>query len=227
MKNDRTAQNKSERRVEKVCSIGIIKLGEIGISFWVGIERKKKIQEVEKMIQRAIAFATKAHDGQLRKGTMRPYILHPLEVGVIVARMTEDEEVISAAILHDTIEDCEGVTAQMIEQMFSKRVAELVQKESEDKSKTWMERKGATIQHLKVAEREVQMIGLADKLSNIRDIDRDYPECGEELWQRFRMKDKETIGWYYKGVEEALRKSFSEVPVYIEYRSLVEKIFGK
>ena len=33
------------------------------------------------MIQRAIAFATKAHDGQLRKGTMRPYILHPLEVG--------------------------------------------------------------------------------------------------------------------------------------------------
>ena len=116
------------------------------------------------MIQRAIAFATKAHDGQLRKGTMRPYILHPLEVGVIVARMTEDEEVISAAILHDTIEDCEGVTAQMIEQMFSKRVAELVQKESEDKSKTWMERKGATIQHLKVAEREVQMIGLADKL---------------------------------------------------------------
>jgi len=193
----------------------------------VGIERKKKIQEVEEMIQRAIAFATKAHDGQLRKGTMRPYILHPLEVGVIVARMTEDEEVISAAILHDTIEDCEGVTAQMIEQMFSKRVAELVQKESEDKSKTWMERKGATIQHLKVAEREVQMIGLADKLSNIRDIDRNYPECGEELWQRFRMKDKETIGWYYKGVEEALRNSFSEVPAYIEYRSLVEKIFGK
>jgi (p)ppGpp synthase/HD superfamily hydrolase len=193
----------------------------------VGIERKKKIQEVEEMIQRAIAFATKAHEGQLRKGTMRPYILHPLEVGVIVARMTEDEEIISAAILHDTIEDCEGVTAQMIEQMFSKRVAELVQKESEDKSKTWMERKGATIQHLKVAEREVQMIGLADKLSNMRDIDRDYPECGEEVWQRFRMKDKETIGWYYKGVEEALRNSFSEVPAYMEYRSLVEKIFGK
>ena len=84
-----------------------------------------------------------------------------------------------------------------------------------------------TIQHLKVAEREVQMIGLADKLSNMRDIDRDYPECGEELWQRFRMKDKETIGWYYKGVEEALWNSFSEVPAYIEYRSLVEKIFGK
>lgn len=179
------------------------------------------------MVQKAIDFATKVHEGQYRKGTDRPYIVHPMEVGKIVSTMTQDEEIISAAILHDTIEDCEGVTAQMIEQMFSKRVAELVQKESEDKSKTWMERKGATIQHLKVAEREVQMIGLADKLSNMRDIDRDYPECGEELWQRFRMKDKETIGWYYKGVEEALRNSFSEVPAYMEYRSLVEKIFGK
>lgn len=199
---------------------------EVGILRKIG-EEQGKIQEVEAMIQRAIAFAAKAHDGQLRKGTARPYILHPLEVGVIVARMTEDEEIISAAILHDTIEDCEGVTAQVIEQTFSRRVAELVQKESEDKSKTWMERKGATIRHLKVAEREVQMIGLADKLSNMRDIDRDYPECGEKLWQRFRMKDKETIGWYYKGVAEALRESFLEVPAYIEYRSLVEKIFGK
>jgi len=177
------------------------------------------------MIQRAIAFATKAHDGQLRKGTMRPYILHPLEVGVIVARMTEDEEVISAAILHDTIEDCEGVTAKMIEQMFSKRVAELVQKESEDKSKTWMERKGATIQHLKVAEREVQMIGLADKLSNMRDIDRDYPIDGEKLWERFRMKDKEIIGWYYKGVRDSLREAFAGVEAYEEYCRLVAKNF--
>ena len=114
----------------------------------------------------------------------------------------------------------------MIEQMFSKRVAELVQKESEDKSKTWMERKGATIQHLKVAEREVQMIGLADKLSNMRDIDRDYPVVGEELWNRFRMKDKKMIGWYYKGIQDALREAFSEVPAYEEYCHLVDRHFG-
>ena len=57
------------------------------------------------MIDRAIAFATQAHEGQVRKGTSRPFILHPLEVGKIVASMTEDQEVISAAILHDTIED--------------------------------------------------------------------------------------------------------------------------
>ena len=52
------------------------------------------------------------------------------------------------------------------------------------------------------------MIGLADKLSNIRDIDRDYPVMGEELWNRFRMKEKNTIGWYYKGLRESLREGF-------------------
>lgn len=177
------------------------------------------------MIERAIAFATQVHEGQFRKGTKRPYIVHPLEVGQIVATMTDDEEIISAAILHDTIEDCEGVTHATICQEFTERVAHLVVQESEDKSKTWIERKGATIEHLKKAPREVQMIGLADKLSNMRDIDRDYPVCGEELWNRFRMKDKKMIGWYYKGILESLKDSLAGVPAFGEYCELVGKHF--
>ena len=178
------------------------------------------------MIDKAIAFATQAHEGQVRKGTSRPFILHPLEVGKIVASMTDDEEVISAAILHDTIEDCEGITEEILREEFTKRVANLVAQESEDKSKTWMERKSATIAHLKVAPREIQMIGLADKLSNMRDIDRDYPECGEELWNRFRMKDKNVIGWYYKSICESLRDAMECTEAYREYCDLVEKNFG-
>ena len=177
------------------------------------------------VIQKAMAFATQAHKGQFRKGTTRPFIVHPLEVGKIVATMTDDEEIISAAILHDTIEDCEGVTREEIRREFSERVANLVDQESEDKSKTWMERKGATIEHLKKAPKEVQMIGLADKLSNMRDIDRDYPECGEELWNRFRMKDKKMIGWYYKGVLVSLKDSLEGVPAFEEYCKLVKKHF--
>lgn len=178
------------------------------------------------MVDKAVAFATRAHEGQLRKGTNRPYIVHPIEVGDIVARMTDDEEIISAAVLHDTIEDCEGVTEEILAAEFSPRVAAMVKSESEDKSKTWMERKGATIEYIGKAPREVQMIGLADKLSNMRDIDRDYPKYGEELWNRFRMKDKEMIGWYYKGVRDALRESFEEVELYQEYCRLIEKNFG-
>lgn len=176
------------------------------------------------MINKAIRFAVDAHEGQLRKGTTRPYILHPLEVGGIVARMTDDPELISAAILHDTVEDCEGITQEVLCREFSERVAHLVSQESEDKSKTWLERKSDTIRRLKSAPREVQMIALGDKLSNIRDIDRDYREVGEALWQRFRMKDKEIIGWYYKNIRESL-KCLEELPAYREYCALVEKNF--
>ena len=178
------------------------------------------------MVDRAIEFASKAHEGQFRKGTKRPYIVHPIEVGDIVASMTRDEEVISAAILHDTIEDCQGITREILDEEFTPRVASMVAQESEDKSRTWMERKGATIRRLKDADREIQIIGLADKLSNMRDINRDYPVVGEELWNRFRMKDKDTIGWYYKGVRDALAKDFAGIPAFEEYCSLVEKNFG-
>ena len=178
------------------------------------------------MVDRAIEFASKAHEGQFRKGTKRPYIVHPIEVGDIVASMTRDEEVISAAILHDTIEDCQGITREILAEEFTPRVASMVAQESEDKSRTWMERKGATIRRLKDADREIQIIGLADKLSNMRDINRDYPVVVEELWNRFRMKDQDTIGWYYKGVRDALAKDFAGIPAFEEYCSLVEKNFG-
>ncbi len=177
------------------------------------------------MIDKAVEFAAKAHEGQFRKGTGRPYIVHPLEVKDIVSTLTEDEEVISAAVLHDTIEDCEGVSQRILAQEFSERVAWIVAQESEDKSLTWMERKRSTIEHLRNAPREVQMIGLADKLSNIRDIDRDYPVWGEELWSRFRMKDKNTIGWYYKGIRDALKTELGESEAYKEYCKLIEKNF--
>lgn len=179
------------------------------------------------MKDRAIEFATKAHEGQFRKGTKRPYIVHPVEVADIVSGMTQDEEIISAAVLHDTIEDCPGVTKEILAREFSERVADMVAKESEDKSKTWLARKSATIEYLRTAPREVQMIGLADKLSNMRDIDRDYPVCKEELWNRFRMKDKNIIGWYYKGVRDALRDNFRDIPAYQEYCRLIEKNFGE
>ena len=151
--------------------------------------------------------------------------MHPIEVGDIVSGITKDEEIISAAILHDTIEDCKGITEEMLSEEFTPRVASFVAQESEDKSRTWLERKGDTIERIRTAPIEVQMIGLADKLSNMRDIDRDYPVAGEELWNRFHMKDKKWIGWYYKGIRDALKDVFAETEAYKEYCRLVEKNF--
>ncbi len=178
------------------------------------------------MIDEAIEFATKAHEGQFRKGTRRPYIVHPIEVADIVSTMTGDEEIICAAVLHDTIEDCDGITKDVLKLQFGERVAEMVAQESEDKSQSWEERKGNTVRRLKEASLPVQMIGLADKLSNMRDIDRDYPAAGESLWLRFRMQSKSALEWYYKEVRDALEENFHGVEAYEEYCRLIDKNFG-
>ena len=176
------------------------------------------------MIREAAEFAERAHEGVYRKGTKIPYITHPMETAAIVTAFTNEPEMIAAALLHDVIEDA-GVTKEELEEKFGPRVAFLVESESEDKSRSWMERKGTTVEHLKSATRDEKILALADKLSNIRSTVRDYLVLGDEVWQRFNQKDKEMQGWYYKGVAEAL-KEFKGHIYYEEYLMLCDKVFG-
>lgn len=177
------------------------------------------------MIEEAIQFATQAHKGQKRKGVPIPYILHPMEVAAIVAGMTTDEEVIVSAILHDTLEDCKEVTKEVLEQKFGTRVLCLIEAESEDKSKTWMERKSATIERLKTETRiEVKMITLADKLANLRSMLRDYERMGDKIFTCFNQKDPSKIAWYYRGIRDGL-KELEYTLAYKEYCRLINHIF--
>lgn len=175
------------------------------------------------MIRKAAAFAEQAHRGAVRKGTVIPYITHPLEAAVIVASVTEDPELIAAALLHDVIEDA-GVSRRQLEEEFGKRVADLVAAETEDKTKCWKERKGATLEHLKTASWEEKLVVLGDKLSNIRCTARDYFLLGEQIWERFNEKRKEQHGWYYLGVAERLQE-LGDLPAYQEYVKLCRMIF--
>lgn len=182
------------------------------------------------LLNKAIVFATSAHEGQLRKGTQIPYILHPLEAAAIVGTMTTDDEIIAAAVLHDVVEDT-NTTVEQIKERFGERVAALVASESEDKREnlsaesTWKIRKQETIDHLKTAPIEVKMITLGDKLSNIRAIHRDYNAIGDELWQRFNQKDKNEHYWYYRSIAECLA-ILDGYQAYKEYCELVEKTFN-
>ena len=179
------------------------------------------------MIDDAVEFATKVHSGQFRKGSKRPYIIHPIEVADIVAVITQDEEMICAALLHDTIEDGEGITQDIIREKFGDRVAYLVGQESEDKSKSWIERKGGTIRRLKTASKDIKILTLADKLSNMRAIHVDYLLTGEAVWNKFRMKSKDALGWYYKGIRDALASELGELPAFKEFCNLVTEDFGE
>ena len=99
------------------------------------------------MFEKAVIYATNAHNGQTRKGTNLPFIIHPMEVAAIVAAMTLDQDMLCAAVLHDVVEDCDGISIEDIRREFGDIVASYVHQESEDKSKTWVERKGQRTVH--------------------------------------------------------------------------------
>ena len=180
------------------------------------------------MINRAITFATVSHANQTRKGTNIPYILHCLEAGVIAASLaTEDgrvnSDVVCAAILHDTMEDA-YVSYATLKEVFNKTIADLVQSQSEDKTKSWRERKQATIDFLQAnTNKSVEIATLADKLSNMRAIASDYEKQGEALWDRFNA-DKASQYWYYSAIATSLTQ-LSETKPYQEYCALVEQTF--
>ena len=79
-------------------------------------------------LEEAIIYATVMHQGKVRKLVNTPFILHPLEVAQILSMMTSDEDIITAGILHDIVEDTDGTLTE-IEKRFGERVAFLVSSE--------------------------------------------------------------------------------------------------
>lgn len=183
------------------------------------------------IVGEAVAFATKAHAGQKRKGTDIPYITHPLEAAIIVATMTADPNIIAAAVLHDVMEDAK-ITKEELLREFNDIICDLVAGESENKrenlpaSETWVLRKQETLDHLKQAELPAKLVALGDKLSNIRAMRNDYELYGDKLWDRFNQKDSNKQGWYYRTLANIL-DDLSGYDAWQEYNNHVLQLFGE
>jgi myo-inositol-1(or 4)-monophosphatase len=182
------------------------------------------------LLDHAIVFAVHAHAGTERRGKGFPYIIHPMEAMEIVATMTTDQELLAAAALHDSVEDTD-VTIEDISTEFGDRIASLVAQESEERleglseEESWHDRKQAAIDRLAKASRDVKIVALGDKLSNIRAIARDYAEIGDALWQRFHAKDPKAHEWHYRGLADSLRE-LQDTSAFQEFESLINKVFS-
>lgn len=175
-----------------------------------------------KISEEAIIYATIMHQGKIRKLGNNPYIFHPLEVAQILSTLTDDEEVITAGILHDIVEDTDGTLSE-IEKRFGKRVADLVSTDSENlypgegRTATWKQRKEETLNNLSSSsDIGVKMLWLADKLANIRSLAGLYSELGDEMWRRFNQSDSELQCWYYKSVAEMIELSLNKTGAFKE-----------
>lgn len=128
-------------------------------------------------VKQAIAFATKAHRNQKRKYTGEPYVTHPIAVMEIVQEVSHTEDMLVAAVLHDTVEDTD-VTLDDIQSEFGATVAKYVDgltdiSRPEDGNRA--ERKAMDRAHTAVQCPEVKTIKLADLIHNTLSIEKHDP----------------------------------------------------
>lgn len=174
-------------------------------------------------LHEAIQFACVAHEGQMRKGTKIPYIVHPFEVAQILTDAGAEEDVIIAGLLHDTLEDT-GTSKEELEQRFGKRVRMLVEDCTQEEGKSWEERKQNYVNYLETkATLDNLMISCADKLANLRSTKANYLQEGEAVWNRFN-RGKQHHCWYFSKLIDAF-SPLQDYAMFWELNTIYKELF--
>lgn len=191
---------------------------------------------MKNITQKAILKAMTIHEGQIRKGDgTTPYILHPLEVGIILSRYTSNPVLIAAAILHDVLEDGD-IKIEELRNEFGSEVTDLVSTLTEDKTITdWAERKGENLSRL-ANNKTAYIIKTVDALANMRDLFTAIESSGEKVWEKFNAPKQLKMNYFEKILEDVkdnmpndLLKDYVSALKDLEYSDLItpkESNFG-
>lgn len=177
-------------------------------------------------IEKAITKAIELHAGQTRKGDGKtPYIVHPVEVAMIVSKYLNYEPAVIAALLHDTVEDC-NYTFEQVETDFGKDARILVELLTEDKSiLDYKMRKDMSLSILQASLKDTNhpyFIKAADAISNMRSLVGVLREKGNVVWNSFKAGKKDKIE-YYKTILHDTR-DFLPPEVFEEYVGLLKDL---
>lgn len=179
----------------------------------------------------AVDFATRAHAGQVRKGTDTPYISHPLAVSALVLEHGGDEDQAIGGLLHDTIEDCD-VSSPEIAALFGDRVAAIVDgctdsvPDASGRKPAWRVRKEEYLRHLAEASEDVLLVSACDKLHNAGAIEADKAAIGVAVFERFTAGEAGTR-WYYWALLRTFESRLGiEAPVVATLRDTLTRTYA-
>jgi guanosine-3',5'-bis(diphosphate) 3'-pyrophosphohydrolase len=164
------------------------------------------------LLFKALSFSAKKHTKQRRKDIDKtPYINHPISLANILAqRWVIDENVLCAAILHDTIEDTE-TTVDELQEHFGEKITSIVLEVTDDKSLEKSIRKQKQVEHAASISHEAKLVKLADKIANITDIINTPPAD----WSTDRKKDyfnwAKAVVNNLRGAHQGLEKDFDDL----------------
>lgn len=176
-------------------------------------------------LMRGIATASRAHDGHYRKGSGVPYISHPMAVMLIAASVTNDEDVLLAALFHDILEDVpENYSRAEMEDEFGPRVVEIVEGVTKDSSlPSWQERADAYLEQLSHGSEESLIVAAADKFHNLSQTLEDLDRDGHALWDRFRSTPSQQL-WWYTSVRNVIAERLPDMPLLADLSVLIERL---
>lgn len=181
------------------------------------------------LIDRAIGFAARAHEGQRRKIGDVPYIAHPVGVAMLLMEMGCRPAVVAAALLHDVVEDT-GVSLKEIERSFGSEVAEIVAgcTEPPKKKVSWEQRKLHMIRSLRDASLSVKLVMAADKYHNLSHANFTKNRLGQAIWRRFG-RGPEQQAWFYRNVVDSILANVQDpqtYPIFGQLSGLVDDLFA-
>jgi GTP diphosphokinase / guanosine-3',5'-bis(diphosphate) 3'-diphosphatase len=162
------------------------------------------------LLLKALAFAAHKHRDQRRKDAeASPYINHPIALADVLVNEggVTDIDVLSAALLHDTVEDTATTHEELVD-VFGARIARIVAEVTDDQNLPKADRKRLQIERAPSISREAKLVKLADKLVNLRDV-ADHPPAKWDLARRQEYFDwaKQVIDGL-RGAHAALEAAF-------------------
>lgn len=162
------------------------------------------------IVARARAFAEARHEGQTRKDRhRRPYVTHLAEVAQLAARFGGGEEVVAAAWLHDTVEDCPPTSLAEIETAFGATVRAIVAEVTDDKRLDKAERKRLQVAHAPSKSPEAALLKVCDKISNVRSVGATPPADWPRERRRAYLDWAAQVVAGLRGVPPEARQSFA------------------
>ena len=171
------------------------------------------------LVLKATQFAALKHCDQRRKDGKTPYIIHPISVAMILAEIgsIEDLEILSAALLHDTLEDTD-TSAHELDKIFGSRVRIIVEELTDNDMLTFSQRKQMQIDNAPYLSKDATLVRIADKISNVSDvIENPPPEWNQKRCNKY-VDWAEAVMNNCQKVNQDLENHFFELLT--EYRKL-------
>lgn len=162
-----------------------------------------------------MAIAAKMHKEQVRLDDFTPYICHPVFVAIILSEYTDDEDLICAALLHDTVEDTQ-YTPEELRKDFGERVQDIVKEvttpQYEGPGRDWAKQHKEKIIHLSKISKNGLILKVADNIHNLSDEADGFEKLGLSFLEKFNIPIEEDLKFDEKQLK-LMKEKLGNIPI--------------